>query len=98
MKKIAISLVIVFLTCQVSYAMCPYERLIQRVESGQELTQEEIDEILYELIESIDSVGPNQMMCLAALIMMIGVCTIEPGGVDCTAFTNLAIFLCLLGI
>jgi hypothetical protein len=95
MKRIAISLVIVFLTCQVSYAVCPYERLMQRVENRQELTQEDVDEILYELIDSIDSIEPNQEGCLYFILMAVAANII--GDQLMILFTSFAVILCLGG-
>ena len=96
MKRIAIILSIVFLTCQFSYAMCPYEQLMQRMESQQELTKEEVDEILYELIERIGEIKPNQGGCILAVFMAIALC---PGlTYECQQWKRTAIILCLLGV
>jgi hypothetical protein len=76
MKRIAISLVIVFLTCQVSYAVCPYEQVMQKMENQQELTQEDVDEILDELIDFIETedIGANTIGCdLAVWVIVVGI-------------------------
>jgi hypothetical protein len=76
MKRIAISLVIVFLTCQVSYAVCPYEQVIQKMENQQELTQEDVDEILDELIDFIETedIGANASGCdFASNLIVLGI-------------------------
>lgn len=55
MKRTAITiLIIVFLTCQFSYAACPSGNLMPTREETQDLTQEEIEEIFIALLRSID--------------------------------------------
>ena len=57
MKRITIiSLIIVFLTCQSSYAARPSGNIMPTKEETQELTQEEIEGIFIALLSSIDSV------------------------------------------
>ena len=57
MKRIAItSLIIVFLTCQFSYAVRPSGNLMPTKEETQELTQEEVEGIFIALLSSIDRV------------------------------------------
>jgi hypothetical protein len=54
MKKLAvISLIVMFLTGQYAFASCPYESLSQTNEA-QELTQEEMEELVINLLSSID--------------------------------------------
>jgi len=54
MKKLAvISLIVMFLTGQHAFASCPYESLSQTNEA-QELTQEEMEELVINLLSSID--------------------------------------------
>lgn len=55
MKRTAVvSLIIVLLSCQYSYATCPLVSFIQTIEDPQELTQEEVEEIFAQLISFID--------------------------------------------
>ena len=55
MKRTAITiLIIVFLTCQFSYAACPSGNLMPTREETQDLTQEEIERIVIGLLRSID--------------------------------------------
>ena len=57
MKRTAItSLIIVFLTCQFSYAARPSGNIMPTKEETQELTQEEIEEIFIALLSLIDRV------------------------------------------
>ena len=57
MKRTAItSLIIVFLTCQFSYAARPSGNLMPTKEETQELTQEEVEGIFIALLSSIDRV------------------------------------------
>jgi len=62
MKRTIISaLIIVFLSCQYSFAACSYEHCFEGVEDPLSLTQEEAEEIYACLLSSIDcSNAPNQ--------------------------------------
>jgi len=64
MKKTAvISLIIVFLSCQFSYATSPSGNVMPTKEENQELTQEEIEGIVIGLLRSIDKLlVDNQSM------------------------------------
>ena len=60
MKRVSIiSLVLVFLTCQFSYATCPYESCIKNKKDKQELTQEDIKEVFIWFMNSIDGESIN---------------------------------------
>ena len=62
MKKLAvISLIIVFLTGQYAFASCPYESLSQTNEA-QELTQEEMEELVINLLSTIDNEELEQIV------------------------------------
>jgi hypothetical protein len=69
---------------------------MQRVENRQELTQEDVDEILVELIEEIGEIRPNQEGCLSTLYLLVAFCPNFPTA--CVMVQHLALFFCLLGI
>ena len=54
MKKIAITVAVVFLTCQLSYASYPCGNILKNNDEPQELTPEKAQEIFIAILASID--------------------------------------------
>ena len=60
MKRVSIiSLVLIFLTCQFSYATCPYGNCIKNIKDVHELTQADIEEMFISFVNFIDRESIN---------------------------------------
>ena len=92
MKKLSISLIVILLACQYSFAACPCEDVIQRLENPQELTQEEAKEILFGLINCLGTEEINEQLCAT------GIAAIGTGMRICELYRGLGTLIIGFGI